>query len=233
MPRGDIPGWRQVFADDFSRKVRLGRFPKAVSSRWTAYPDGAHDSSGHGRYYCSRVCSVSGGVFNLHIHTERGIAMVAAPYPRIPRASDQNGQRFGRYAIRFRADAVRGYKAAWLLWPDSGNWPHDGEIDFPEGLLNGHICAFVHHLGATSDNDQDAFCTAARYTRWHTAVIEWSPGRVRFALDGRTVGISRGRVPNRAMHWVLQTETALDGTIPSRRAAGNVQIDWVAVYRRA
>jgi hypothetical protein len=35
------------------------------------------------------------------------------------------------------------------------------------------------------------------------------------------------------MHWVLQTETSLSGSAPSDSAAGNVQIDWVAVYRPA
>jgi hypothetical protein len=35
------------------------------------------------------------------------------------------------------------------------------------------------------------------------------------------------------MHWVLQTETGLDGIVPADSTAGNVQIDWVAVYRPA
>ena len=37
-----------------------------------------------------------------------------------------------------------GYKVAWLLWPKSGVWPRDGEIDFPEADLIGTISAFMH-----------------------------------------------------------------------------------------
>src|SRR2546427_410289 len=76
--------------------------------------------------------------------------IVNAPVPLLPT------MLYGRYAVRFKADPVPGYKTAWLLWPDSGNWPADGEIDFPENSLDGNACAFVHHLGATIPSDQDA-----------------------------------------------------------------------------
>jgi hypothetical protein len=32
------------------------------------------------------------------------------------------------------------------------------------------------------------------------------------------------------MHWVLQTETDTNGTVPNNTTAGNVQIDWAAAY---
>jgi hypothetical protein len=35
------------------------------------------------------------------------------------------------------------------------------------------------------------------------------------------------------MRWVIQTETALDGTVPSNAAAGHVLIDWVAMWSYA
>ncbi len=142
-------------------------------------------------------------------------------------------QTYGRYAIRFRADAVKGYKAAWLLWPKSGTWPRDGEIDFPEGNLDQKISAFMHRQGATAGSDQDAYNTQSTFTSWHTAVIEWGPGQTRFLLDGTVIGTSTSRIPNTAMHWVIQTETALDGTTPADSAQGHVQIDWVAVWSYA
>jgi hypothetical protein len=230
-PSGDIPGWHQIFVDDFATAVPLGSFPQAVASRWGAYADGWHDSSGNGVYYCSKVCSVKNGVLDLHLHSENGAPLVAAPYPLIPGGSSQNGQLYGRYMIRFKSDPVAGYKAAWLLWPDSEHWPYDGEIDFPEGNLNSSFCAFMHRRGATSSSDQDAFCSGTTFTSWHTAVIEWTPLHVRFILDGRTIGTATDRIPNAPMHWVLQTETRLSGGPPSPSAAGHVQIDWVAVYR--
>lgn len=32
-------------------------------------------------------------------------------------------------------------------WPDDEIWPLNGEVDFPEGGLNGTIDAFMHHQG--------------------------------------------------------------------------------------
>jgi beta-glucanase (GH16 family) len=176
--------------------------------------------------------SISGGVLNMFIHTEGGEHLVAAPIPKVT-ASSKYGQLYGRYAVRFRADALPGYKTAWLLWPDSERWPGDGEIDFPEANLDETIKGYVHHAGATSGSDQDAFATSARYPDWHTAVIEWTPGKVVFTLDGQVIGQTTNRIPSTPMHWVLQTETALSGPAPSNSTQGNVQIDWVAVWARA
>jgi beta-glucanase (GH16 family) len=228
MPVGDIPGWHQIFTDDFTTDVPLGSFPSAVSTKWSAYPDGWKDTSKNGTYYSSKVVSISNGVLNQNVHTENGIHMVSAIMPKLP--SGAKGQLYGRYVIRFRSDSVPGYKTAWLLWPDSETWPRDGEIDFPEGNLNKTISAFMHKQNATSGSDQDAYSTSVTYSAWHTAVIDWGPDKTNFILDGNTIGTSTSRIPNTSMHYVIQTETALDGTVPTDLASGNVQIDWVAVY---
>ena len=230
MPQGNLPGWTQVFADSFSENVPLGKFPAAVSGKWNAYPYPWHDTSGHGTYDPGRVVSIGNGVMNLYLHTENGVHMVAAPEPVIPGApGPEGGLLYGRYAMRFKADQVPGYKTAWLLWPDSENWP-DGEIDFPEGNLTGSISAFMHHKG--NPEAQDAYPTSATYSTWHTAVIEWTPDAVTFYLDGQVIGRSTDTadIPSTPMHWVLQTETQISGGPPANSAAGNVQIDWVAAY---
>ena len=42
MPNGNLPGWREVFASDFTRSVPLGSFPSAVSRTWFGtYRDGS------------------------------------------------------------------------------------------------------------------------------------------------------------------------------------------------
>ena len=221
MPLGDLPGWHQIFMDDFTSGVPVGSFPCAVSNQWSAYPDGTKDTSKNGTYEPDQVASVQNGVLNVHLQTENGTHMVAALLPKLPGAPGrEGGLEYGRYVIRFKADPIAGYKVAWLLWPDSENWPHDGEIDFPESNLNGTINAFMHHQDGTSSSDQDAYPTNARYSSWHTAVIEWLPTRVTFILDGNVIGNSTARIPNTPMHWVIQTETALDGSVPSDSVAG-------------
>lgn len=235
MPSGDLPGWHQVFADDFTTDVPIGSFPQAVSSKWDAYPDGWHDTSGNGTYYPSRVISVAGGVLSIHLHTETvggaSVHMVSAPEPKIPGAmGSEGGLLYGRYVIRFKADPVQGYKTAWLLWPDSELWPQDGEVDFPEGDLDGTFGAYMHRQNGTSGGDQDAFDSSNTYSSWHTAALEWTAQSINFMVDGASIGTSTAAIPDTPMHWVLQTETALGGTAPSDGAEGNVQIDWAVVY---
>jgi beta-glucanase (GH16 family) len=232
MPSGDLPGWHQVFADNFSTPVPLGSFPGAVASRWSDY-SGTSDTSGSGTYAPEKVVSISGGLMDLYLHTEGGVHLVAAPQPKITPA-DPYGQLYGRYSIRFRAtNNMPCYKTAWLLWPDDGVWPAHGEIDFPEANVDGadSISAFVHYADSGGGEAQDVFNTSARYDVWHTATTEWVPGAVRVYLDGSLIGTSN-KSPSTAMHWVLQTETDTGGCVPAPSTAGHVQIDWVVAYAR-
>jgi hypothetical protein len=230
MPVGDLPGWHQIFTDNFAASVPLGSFPAADSGKWTAY-SGFHDTSGHGMYDPAKVISIANGVMNMYLHSENGVHYVSAPIPIIPGTSPYTGQTYGRYAIRFRADPVPGYTTAWLLWPDDNNWP-EGEIDFPEaGDLTGTIQAFMHHRG--DPQAQEAYSTNVGYSSWHTAVIEWTPTSVKYILDGTVIGndTNTSVLPDTPMRWTIQTETSASG--PSDSAAGNVQIDWATMYSRA
>ena len=250
MPVGDIPGWHQVFADDFIYNVPLGGFsecstttntmstcsglPTPVQQQWWAYPDGwpnkQQDGTVHGYYYASKTISISNGIMDIYLHTENGIHLVAAPVPRIPDGvGSEGGLLYGRYSIRFRADSLPGYGTAFLLWPDSEKWPQDGEIDFPEGPLDGTMSAFMHYQGAASPSQQDVYNTTVTYTGWHTETIEWLPNSVTFTLDGQVIGKSTNNTPNTPMHLVLQTET-FNSLVPADSTAGNVQIAWVTAY---
>ena len=238
LPVGDRPGWHQVFTDDFSTNVPRGSFPAAVSSKWDAY-SGFNDTWGHGRHDPTKVISVDAGLMNINLHTENGTHLVSAPLPKIAgHASAYQGLTYGRYAVRFRVDQpsnLVGYKTAWLLWPDAeagypgGNWAR-GEIDFPEGNLNGTIEAFMHHKG--DPHAQEAYPTSTSYNSWHTAVIEWTPQSVKFILDGTVIAndTNTAVIPSTPMHWILQTETTENG--PNDTANGNVQVDWVAIWSR-
>jgi len=246
MPVGDLPGWRQVFTDDFETSVPVGGFsgcdpsarscsglPSSVRSRWWAYPDGWKDSFQQGTYTPSKTISIANGMMRLNMRTENGVHMVAAPLPLIPGAiGSEGGQVYGRYAVRFLVERpTPGYKLAWLLWPDSENFPGDGEIDFPEGRLDNVIGGYAHHMNGTWNSDQDAYTTGVRMSSgWHTAVIDWTAKSCTFILDGMTVGTTTSRIPSTPMHWVLQSET--DGVTPDS-ATADILIDWAAVYRPA
>ena len=123
--------------------------------------------------------------------------------------------------------AVRGDEADLKV---KENPPALAVIDFPEGGLNSNIAGYNHCVGAPSSN-----CYAndfkTPFTGWHTATIEWSPGKLSYILDGKT-GTTTTSIPSSPMHWVLQTETAGGGK-PAADVAGHLQIDWVSVYSYA
>lgn len=231
MPVGDLPGWKQVFTEDFTSNVPIGSFPGEIyKEKFRVYQDGWPDTAGKAgepsRYYPSKVVSVNNGLLDKHLRTEDGTPMGAAILPLLP------DQLYGKYTIRFRSDPLKGFKTAWLLWPESESRPRDGEIDFPEGDLAGTIGAFMHHTDASSGGDQDAFDTTTTYTDWHTASIEWTEGKVVFILDDKVIGTSTERIPNTPMHWVIQTESCLS-SCPSSSTNGHLQIDWVTLYAPA
>jgi beta-glucanase (GH16 family) len=221
MPVGDLTGWKQTFRDDFTTPVAMGGFPGPYSSKWMSY-NGFPDSRNKGDYN-QKIISMHDGQMDLYLHQVNGRAQVAAPIPMV--TGGFGGQKYGKFSVRFKADAVPGYGAAWLLWPDSDIWS-EGEIDYPEGGLTGTIWAFNHCLGHPKDNCDYVHTTAA-YTSWHTTSVEWKPSGVSFLLDGKVLKTSTSAIPKTAMHWILQTETnanALTG------AAGHMLIDWVSIY---
>lgn len=241
MPVGDLTGWKQVFTDDFTNgNVPVGSFPGSYGTKWSVgYGDNVPDTAGKnngGRsvYMPSKVLSINNGVMNMYLHSENGKSYGAAPMPKVNKQTwPYNGQLYGKWTVRFKSDAIHGFKTAWLLWPDSGLW-NDGEIDFPEGDLDGTISAFHHCVGANPANNCLAVGTQAKFTDWHTASIEWSPGRVTFILDGKQIGTTTNSVPTKPMHYVMQTESCFGGSsdCPAAGASANLQVDWIAVYTR-
>jgi hypothetical protein len=232
MPTANLTNFNVLFSDDFNVPVPLGSFPSAVSSRWAAYAYPGTTLGGY--YYPEKVVSIHDGVMDLWLHNEGGQWLFAEAHGRINGpAPASTGQLYGRYAIRFRADALPGYYAVPLLWPTSEVWPRDGEIDFPEGNLTGNIYGFVHHQGATVGSDQTAFNTGVKLAPgWHTAITEWKPASVKLYLDGALIGTVTSRVPNTPMSWRLQFTTSPAG-LPPAGTSGHVLIDWIVVWKYA
>ncbi|WP_448614645.1 glycoside hydrolase family 16 protein [Modestobacter sp. URMC 112] len=214
--------WHPLLQEDFSEDVPVGEFTdSSYRAQWNLYHDGWADTSGTGTYAPSRVLSAEDGRLRFDMHFDNGEFLGAALV-----AERTHGQRFGRYTIRWRADPVAGYGLAFLLWPDSDAWPHDGEIDFPEGRLTGTIKAYAHH--ADANGEQDQFDTHRTMEEWQTTVIEWTPKAVTFYLDGELVGSSTTAVPQEPMHLVLQAGTATSEE-PPEDARGFIEVDWVRV----
>lgn len=238
FPRGDLPGWKQVFFDDFDRDAPVGSWANECSpydvvytgaegQQWLTYPRCFPDTFDRRPYRADEVLSVDNGYLVFDLHNVDGVPAGASASPILDTGSQY--QTYGRYSVRMRVDTpdLDEYYVAWLLWPQSEQWPRDGELDFPEGWLSRTVGGWQHFAGEGSCDgckipSRDI---GARFTDWHTYTIEWSPGRVRYLLDDTVVLDSTQWVPTTPMRWQLQTETRGDGN-----NRGRVLVDWAAVW---
>jgi beta-glucanase (GH16 family) len=225
MPRGNLPGWRQTFSDDFTGE--------ALSARWFRYdgqpagdPGGwfepGHVSVGDGKLVIGawpepdrRDLYVTGGVSNRNTFS----------------------QTYGRFEIRFRAERGTGIAYVALLWPSDNQYPP--EIDFAED--NGRDRRTMHGAmhPALAGYANEGRSVSADFTKWHTAGLEWTPGKLVFTLDGEPWATITGpHVPDEPMGLALQTqawycghgwEACPDESTPARV---DLEVDWVVCYAR-
>jgi beta-glucanase (GH16 family) len=224
MPTGDLPGWRQVWAEDFNRSAAVGQARSVYADSLKFYDDGTTDTSRNAVYDTARTVSASNSALHVDLHTVDGVARGTAFA-----AQSWSGQVYGRYSVRFRSAPVAGYGEAFLLWPTSNVW-NEGEIDFPEGGLDGTINGYVHEVGPNPGRNVFATNTGRTYTDWHVATTEWAPDRVTFYLDGVKVGETRDTagIPRTPMRWTFQTGS--HGSKPPSDARGTLSIDWATMY---
>lgn len=237
IPRGDVSGWKQVLAQDFSQDVPLGGFVvgqdglassgSALRAKYGSaiggYPDGWDF------YQPSKTVTIKGSVLDISMFTSGGSPHSAAVYP-IRADTGSPSQLYGRWQWRMRALQVSG--TGWLscsmLWPQNdADWPGAGELNWPEGELKGPVQGFVHYAGPTRPQLKVFAPSSFYWTQWRIYTIEWLPGLVRYLVDDTVVAHVTEGVPNTPMRWVLQTNPSTSA-VPYSTA--HMQLDWISIY---
>ncbi|UVJ39573.1 glycoside hydrolase family 16 protein [Arthrobacter sp. CJ23] len=235
MPVGDLPGWKQTGAQDFATPAPFGHVEDVYGPEVNGY-SGFTDSSGRGTYAPDSVLSVADGRLDYFLHTADGGPQVASVIP-----FGYTGQKYGRYSIRFRYDPMPGYKIAFLLWPASDNW-NEGEIDWPEGSLDGPLYGASAIKGSFANGAMEFDPPRRTFAPggpgdWHVATTEWTPGNVSWFMDGALIDQTTvpSGVPDTPMRWTLQAETSdrASRDFPEAAVSGHLQIDWVVQYAYA
>ncbi|GAB4082256.1 hypothetical protein GCM10028783_32050 [Modestobacter muralis] len=233
-PVTDLPGWTLQLHEDFTTDAALGDFD-SVYPGWAAY-DGYRDTSrvngrpleSQGRYASDTTTTVHDGTADMEVHTEGVTPQVMALTP----GPAQVGQLYGRYSIRVRSDRAADFKFAFLLWPVSEQWAQ-GELDFPEATLGDDVYGYAHDV--TGDPSRNAWSvrTGSDMSSWHTATIEWEPGRVTYVLDDLSwTTTDPAAVPTHPMRPVVQVETQVTAQPPDPAVRAHVLVDWIAVWSR-
>jgi beta-glucanase (GH16 family) len=216
--------WKLVFSDSF--RHGLDR------SKWGLYS--GQPGGDPGGWWAPSHVVVRRGILNLETYRDSrfGGRWVSGGLS----SARALKQTYGKYEVRFRVDDGKGVAAILLLWPVRDHWPP--EIDFAEdgGMTSrrGSMSATLHY-GA--ENHQIQRSVKADFTRWHTAGVEWTPGKLVYTLDGEPWGTVRSRhVPREPMELAIQAQAGTcgrryapcpDATTPTKV---NMQIQWVRAY---
>lgn len=225
MPMGDIPGWKQTFADDF----KGGN----LADRWHIY-NGQPGGDPGGWFSPSHVSQSDGMLVitgsredtpNGNIYATGGISN-----------SKVFKQTYGRFEYRFRMDEGYGINFVMLLWPSDDKWPPEIDVAEDTGLSRNLILATLHY----GENNTTIIRSAeglADFTTWHTAGVEWRPGSLTFYLDGKQwATIDSPEVPDTPMSMTVQSQAwpcghsfsdCPNATTPARV---NFEVDWVVAY---
>jgi len=212
------PGaWRLVFDDEFDGTALDLR-------KWSPYDSPGND--GHGLRRPSAFALDGEG------HLVVTAQMVDGTLVSGGMASTYN-RTYGYFEVRVRTDPdpTGTVSGVVLTWPQSGNWPQDGENDVYETQDGGGHYQFRTFVHYGADNRQYDFTHRADGAEWHTVGLEWQPRRLTLYRDGSRVWTltNADAVPRVPHHVCVQLDATSDGPL-----AGPVRmyVDYVRVWRR-
>lgn len=210
-----VRNWGRIVAGD---EFATGTRPDGA--KWQLYNGPGHAGRG---VRSPDAWSVQSGYARASGTTAGTTGGMSAKYPGASR-------KYGRWEVRLRASNVeQKYHFVSILWPDSGNWPCDGEIDYAEKPGSSMTEAgFYNHFDCT--NDQTQVKKVLDVTQWHNYAVEWTSTGVVGYLDGVEWfrDANTGHLPPGAMHQTLQ----LDWFPVSGQAtkASTADFAWVRQY---
>ena len=209
-------GWTMIAHDEFDGD-------ELDKDHWSPYKGKTTDDVGQ---HDPDNLTVSGGTLKL---TSRGDTSAGMAW--------DGDQQYGRWEARVRSQQGDGYGPVMLLWPESEDWPEDGEIDIMELPKGDRTKAhFTVHWG--DDNKQDVASVTGDFTQWHTFAVEWTPDHIIGYMDGVEFyrNEDKDANPPGPMHFVLQQDIGPYGNdwIPapdaSTPATVTFETDWVRIY---
>jgi hypothetical protein len=218
VPTGDLPGWRQVFHDDFAAK--------GLGDTWGKY-QGQPGGDPYSLWQPSHV-DQQDGMLVLEGSREDGQWITGGV------SNSGISRLYGKWDVRLRIDASDEITYAVLLWPEDEVWPP--EIDFAEdgGGPRSSTTATLHYR---PDDQIIQRQLDVDLTQWHTVGVEWLPGKATYTVDGRAwATVESNEVPDVPMWLGIQTQAGgcQKGFVSCPTAGtpdrADLQVDWVSVY---
>jgi hypothetical protein len=136
---------------------------------------------------------------------------------------------FGRWESRMRVPPGDSqYHPVLILWPDSENFPCDGEVDYAETTAASDGIDFFLHYSCS--NRQTFARTSVDLAQWHNYAVEWTPSCITGFIDGAEWfrDCTATHVPRTPMHQTVQLDYFPNGSSGVKRST--MEVDWVRTY---
>lgn len=209
--------WRLLASDDFNGTT-------IDTTKWRVYGPNWPGHAGNG-LRDGRAVSIGNGMLTITAQMINGVLVsggVKSLYDRT----------YGRFEFRVRTDPdpSQATSGCVLTWPQSENWPAEGENNIYETTTWNRypFSSFVHY---SAQNRQYWFHHYADGTQWHTMAMEWEPDQIRIYRDGALVWTVSDTyaIPDWPHHVVMQ----LDALKSSMSGAVRLQVDYMRIWERA
>ena len=218
-PTPSIDGVQAAVANNWGSVVSGDEFSYTGapnSAKWSVYNSAGHAGKG---LRSPTAWNVDGSVARVTGNSAGTTGGMSASFGR---------RKYGRWEVRMRTSARDPeYHPVLLLWPDSGSWPCDGEVDYAEGTSDTTLMHVYLHHGC--DNQQTSVAQAIDTTQWHNYAVDWQPNGITGYIDGAVWfrDTNTAHLPPGSMHQTVQLDWFPDGTTlnPSW-----MEVNWVRTY---
>lgn len=222
--------WKLVWGDEFDgRRLDLTKWTVADTSGRAMY-------AGEMNFYNPDDVAMREGKLVLRTRDYPDGKHVTPPYSS-GRISTERKFSFlyGRVDVRAKLPGTKGlWPAIWLL-PADGSWPP--EIDVME--LLGHLPRrdfMTFHWGTrrAQQQDQSKFDGPDFTADYHIFSMEWSPGQIRWLIDGVERKVITNNVPDKPMYLIINTAVGGTWAGPPDKTTVMPQsfmVDYVRVYQ--
>ncbi len=208
--------WTLIYSDDFNGN--------RLSSTWDTY-NGPY--TGGQSYYSPQEVRVQNGMLRIAIERK---TTHGKPYTSGGLAAFGLAQTYGKYEVRTMLPLGKGLDPYAILWPKT-TAPNAAQVDiFESPSPTKNQVLFTNHGidgSSTGLTASGSFATA-----FHVFTCEWTPGLLRFLVDGVLQGTVTRSVFTRPMWFGLAISSgdALTG-LPDSATSASMEVDWVHIYK--
>lgn len=187
-------------------------------AKWSVYDSAGHAGNG---IRSPQQVTVDGSKMVMTGTPDGTTAGMSAKFAR---------QKYGRWEVRAAGSGDNEYHMVSILWPDSRNWPCDGEVNYAETMGDWNLIKFFLHYSC--DNRQVSASKALDVSQFRNYAVDWSPEGFVGYIDGVKwfESTDAAHQPPGSMHQTLQLDWVPDSTADG---AAEMRVDWVRVYAAA